>query len=202
MSLTANISNWVARSAKLQHTCFVQHFVARRLNCKSCFHDKNWARNGNFSGANEKIELMSLPISPIFFPIDLHRGQPLAKIGPNNSIWQEIRGLFFACKLKKFFVFTDNIHLYLHRSFHFWVCLLSKFQVFLDKTVHRRSVVPQVACCSRQFGFFFILFVDYHEMFCALYILNFQHEQIFKKLGCGLENATSLPNDVIIASTA
>ena len=72
---------------------------------KFCFYDKNWARNGNFSGGNEKIELMSLPISPIFSPIDLHKGQPLAKFGPNNSIWQEIRGLFFACNLKKVFVY-------------------------------------------------------------------------------------------------
>ena len=39
-------------------------------------------------------------------------------------------------------------------------------------------------------------------MFSALYILNFHYEQEFKKLGCGLENATSLPNDVISASTA
>ena len=47
---------------------------------------------------------------------------------------------------------------------------------------------------------FFILSVYYHEMFSALYILNFHYEQEFKKLGCGLENATSLPNDVISLS--
>ena len=119
LNLTANISNWVARSAKQQQTCFVRHFVERLLRRKYCFYDKNWARNGNFSGANEKIELMSLPISPIFFPIDLHRGQPLAKFGPNNSIWQEIRCLFLPanCKISLFF---DIVQLYLQRIFLFF----------------------------------------------------------------------------------
>ena len=107
--LTAKISNWVARRAKLQQTYFVRHFVWRLLRRKCCFYDKNWARKGIFSCAIGKIIFLSLLISPILFPIDLHRGQPLAKLGPNNSIWQEIRCLFFACKLKKFFV-------YWHRS--------------------------------------------------------------------------------------
>ena len=181
LTLTANISNWVARSAKLQKTCFVRHFVGCLLRRKFCFYDENWARNGNFSGGNEKIELMSLPISPIFFPIDLHRGQPLAKFGPNNSIWQEIRCLFFACKLKKFFV-------YWHRSvipapkFSLFLGLPSmKVSSFLDTTVCRRTRVPQVACCYWEVAFFYIFFVVYHEMFRALYNWNFQNDQSFKK---------------------
>ena len=146
---------------------------------------------------------MSLPISPIFFPIDLHRGQPLAKIGPNNSIWQEIRGLFFLPANWKSSLFLLTSFIYIcFEVFIFGSAFYQSFKFFLDKTVHGRSVVPQVACRSRQFGFLNFFSVDSHEMFCALYILNFQHEQNFKKLGCGLENATSLPYDVIIASTA
>ena len=68
--------------------------------------------------------------------------------------------------------------------------------------MHRRTVVPQVAFCPRQFGFFKIFIVVYLEMFCALYLLNFQQEQKFKKLQCGLEKAALLPYDVFIASTA
>ena len=202
LNLTANISNWVARSAKLQQTCFVRHFVERLLRRKCCFYEKNWARNGNFSGSNEKIELMSLPISPIFFPIDLHRGQTLAKFGPNNSIWQEIRGLFFACKLKKFFV-------YWHRSvipapnFSFFLGLPSmKVSSFLDRTVWKRTREPQVACCYWEVAFF-LLFLLFNMKFFVLYTFEiFKMIKVLKKVRCGLQNAHLKLYDVILASTA
>ena len=180
LTLTTNISNWVARSAKLQRTCFVRQFVGCLLKRKCCFYDKNWARNGNFPGANEKIELMSLPISPIFFPIDLHRGQPLAKFAPNNSIWQEIRGLFLPANWKSS-LFFDIVQLYLHRNLFFLGLPSIKNSSFLDRTVCRRTRVPQVACCYWEVAFFFTFFVVYHEMFRALYIWNFQNDQSFKK---------------------
>ena len=179
LNLTANISNWVARSAKLQETCFVWHFVWRLLRRKCCFFDKNWARNGIFSGANEKIQLMSLPISPIFFPIDLHRGQPLAKFGPKNSIWQEIRGLFLPAYWKSS-LSIDIVQLYLNRIFLFLGLPSMKVSSSLDRTVCGRTRVPQVACCYWEVAFF-LLFVVYHEMFRALYIWNFQKDQSFKK---------------------
>ena len=182
LTLTANISNWVARGAKLQQTSFVRHFVGRLLRRKCCFYDKNWATNGNFSGANEKIELMSPPISPILFPIDLHRVQPLAKLGPNNSIWQEIRCLFFACKLKKFFV-------YWHRSvipvpnFFFWIFLPWKFQVLLDRTVCRRTRVPQVACCFWEVAFFFYFFCCLSwNVSCSIHLKFSKRSKFWKKL--------------------
>ena len=136
-----------------------------------------------------------------FFRLTFTGGNPWPKLVPAIPFGMK-PGVFFCQETENVFCLLTTFIYNCFEVFKFGSAFYQSFKFFLDRTVHGRSVVPQVAFCSRQFGFFKIFSVDSHEMFCALYILNFQHEQIFKNLRCGLENATSLPYDVIIASAA
>ena len=133
LTLTANISKWVARSASRQETCFVQHFVGRLLRYLWCFCEKNWAKYDQFSGANQEIIFLSLPISPIFFSFWTSQGVTPGQIQSRQIHLAWNPGSFFAWKLKEFLVFTEIDRLYPHRNFHFCVFLLSNFQIFLTK---------------------------------------------------------------------
>ena len=145
---------------------------------------------------------MSLPISPIFFPIDLHRGQPLAKFGPNNSIWQEIRGLFFACNLKKFFVYW-HCSVIPAPNFFFFLGLPSMMvSIFLDRTVCRRTRVPQVACCYWEVAFFLLFLLFIMKCFVLYTFEIFKMIKVFKNVGRGLQNSHIKLYEVIITLTA
>ena len=123
-----------------------------------------------------------------FFSIDLHRGQPLAKFGPNNSIWQEIRGLFLPANWKSS-LFIDIVQLYLHQFFLFLGIPSMKVSSFLD----RRSAYVQgynkehVAIEKWRFFYFFLSFIM--KCFVLYTFETFKLIKVLKKVGFGLQNA-------------
>ena len=135
----------------------------------------------------------------LFFPNWPSQGATSGQIWSQQFHLAGNPGSFFACKLKKFFVYWDRSFISVPK-FSFLGLPSVKISSVLDKTVRKCSRVPQVACCFRKLWIFYILFVIYDERFCALHISNFQKKS-FQKLACGLENATFL-YDVTVASTA
>ena len=188
LNLTANISNWVARSAKLQQTCFVRHFVERLLRHKSCFYDKNWARNGNFSGANEKMELMSLPISPIFFQLTFTGGNPWPNLVPTIPFGRK-SGVFFCLQIEKVLCLLTSFSYTCTNFFFFWVFLPWKFLVFwTERSAYVQGYNKEHAAIEK--WRFFLLFLSFIMKCFVLYTFEtFKLIKVLKKVGFGLQNA-------------
>ena len=92
-----------------------------------------------------------------FFFLTFTGGNPWPNTVPANPFGRK-SGVFFASKLKKFFVYW-HLSVIPAPNFSFFLGLPSiKVSSFLDRTVCRRTRVPQVACCCWEVAFFFYFF--------------------------------------------
>ena len=106
-----------------------------------------------FFGQFFDYQLPVFAISAHFLKSDLHRGQPLAKFTPGNSIWHVCTHFWFPSYFEKVFINHYLSTLHIDRSFVSIVIVVNVPQNSLaNKKNHSRK--PARVCCGAYVGFF------------------------------------------------
>ena len=100
-----------------------------------------------------EFQVRVFAISAHFFQSDLHRGQPLAKIPPSNSIWHVCKHFWFSSYFEKVFINHHLFTVYLDRSFVLIIVVVRLAHNGLaNKWKHSRKQAR--VCCGAYVRFF------------------------------------------------
>ena len=98
-------------------------------------------------------------------------------------------GVVFCLQIEKVLCLLTSLGYTFTEFFSFLGLPSMKASSFLDRTVCRRTRVPQVACCCWEVAFFLLFLLLIMKCFVLYKFEIFKMIKVFKKIGCGLQNA-------------
>ena len=106
---------------------------------------------------------------------------PLQGVTPGRIQSRQIHlagnpGSFFCLQIEKVLCLHWDRSFIPAPKFSFLPLPSIKLSSFFDKTLHRRSGVPEVACCCGKSSIFSVFLLIFDEIFCALHLSIFQEK--------------------------